>query len=348
MDGMMMTDFSDPDEYYAMFKEIRDRALLGDSEGLPAESFEDFSEMPLTFEEMTAGMRDDLEQVYTLTGTVNRYSADYPVLCRQLERMIKRVGSCCVTKAVLEQEGFEFPRLKDLDLKDLYCMVSFNFRKTRTAYHDSERLKGCADMGLLEQECRLVDLAERLQATEEKIRLIRDGKLKADRMLERARMFRGEKGIQRKREAGRGPLPEKGRALPVIGSVARRMIAEKRAEEKARKEMLKGGSVPGARPLPEARPFTLEEFRPSKEMLDLIRQDEEREAEQARLATERAAGKFPVPSGKKAKKHGKTQKPVRPAPMTEEEMDAAAAEAWAQVIGTPFPFAKGGKAPGRV
>ena len=75
----------------------------------------------------------------------------------------------CVTKAVLEQEGFEFPRLKDLDLKDLYCMVSFNFRKTRTAYHDSERLKGCADMGLLEQECRLVDLAERLQATEEKI-----------------------------------------------------------------------------------------------------------------------------------------------------------------------------------
>ena len=92
MDGMMMTDFSDPDEYYAMFKEIRDRALLGDSEGLPAESFEDFSEMPLTFEEMTAGMRDDLEQLYTLTGTVNRYSADYPVLCRQLERMIKRVG----------------------------------------------------------------------------------------------------------------------------------------------------------------------------------------------------------------------------------------------------------------
>ena len=160
-------------------------------------------------------------------------------------------------------------------------------------------------------------------------------------MLERARMFRDEKGIRRKREAGQGPLPEKGRALPVIGSVARRMIAEKRAEEKARKEMLKGGSVPGARPLPEARPFTVEEFRPSKEMLALIRLDEEREAEQARRVT-------PVPSGKKAKKHGKTQKPGKPAPMTEEEMDAAAAEAWAQVIGTPFPFAKGGKAPGRV
>ena len=83
-------------------------------------------------------------------------------------------------------------------------------------------------------------------------------------------------------------------------------------------------------------------------MLALIRQDEEREPEQARRVTERAAEKSPVPAGKKAKKHGKTQKPVRPAPMTEEEMDAAAAEAWAQVIGTPFPFAKGGRPPGRV
>ena len=145
MDGMMMTDFSDPDEYYAMFKEIRDRALLGDSEGLPAESFEDFSEMPLTFEEMTAGMRDDLEQLYTLTGTVNRYSADYPVLCRQLERMIKRVGSCCVTKAVLEQEGFEFPQLQDLNLKDLYCMVSFNFlgKGLESSLNNSSNATGC-------------------------------------------------------------------------------------------------------------------------------------------------------------------------------------------------------------
>ena len=151
--------FSEIDDFYEQYREMRDRALLGNEDGLTAETFEVFSEAPLTFEEMAAGMREDLEKVYTLTGTLNRYSADYPLVCRQLERMIRRMGSCCVTKAVLEQKGFEFPALKDLNVKDLYCMVSFNFRKTRTAYHDSERLKGCADMGLLELECHFIKIS---------------------------------------------------------------------------------------------------------------------------------------------------------------------------------------------
>ena len=97
---------SEIDEFYTAYRELRDRALLSDRDGLPAESFENFSEMPLTFEEMAAGMRQDLEKVYTLTGSLNRFSADYPLVCRQLERMIRRIGSCCVTKTVLEQKGF--------------------------------------------------------------------------------------------------------------------------------------------------------------------------------------------------------------------------------------------------
>ena len=277
--------FSEIDDFYEQYREMRDRALLGNEDGLPAETFEAFSEAPLTFEEMAAGMRKDLERVYTLTGTLNRYSADYPLVCRQLERMIRRMGSCCVTKAVLEQKGFEFPALKDLDMKDLYCMVSFNFRKTRTAYHDSERMKGCADMGLLELECRWVDLAERLKATEEKIRMVRSGKLNADRMLERAQLFKGEKCIQRKHSDDPGALTGKARALPVIGSVARQMIAERKAGETAMKALTQG--IPGVRPFQEARPFQPAAFPPAKGLNLLPRMEDERDKAEQREMLEK-------------------------------------------------------------
>ena len=282
---------SEIDEFYTAYRELRDRALLSDRDGLPAESFENFSEMPLTFEEMAAGMRQDLEKVYTLTGSLNRFSADYPLVCRQLERMIRRIGSCCVTKTVLEQKGFVFPALNDLNMNDLFCMVSFNFRKTRTAYHDSERLKGCADMGLLELECRWVDLAERLQATEEKIRMIRSGKLNADRLLERAELFKGEKSYSKRHPDDAEALSGGARALPVIGSVARQMIAERKAEEAASKEMMR--PVAGVRTFQEARPFPPEVFRPSKAMKALARQEEETEkAEQREMLAKFSRGEI--------------------------------------------------------
>ena len=66
---------------------------------------------------------------------------------------------------------------QELELQDLYNMVSLNYRKTRSAWQDSVRLQGCADMKLLDLESRWVSLADRLRSTEEKIRLIRDGKI---------------------------------------------------------------------------------------------------------------------------------------------------------------------------
>ena len=277
MEDLMMPGI---DDVFMMYDDLRDRIRQGEEEDLPNESFECFSEDPLTFEEMTAGMREDLEEVYAMTAAISRYSKDYPVLCRRLEQMIKRLGSCCVTKAVLEQKGFEFPSLQDLNIRDLYCLVSFNFRKIRTAYHDSIKKKNCADPGLLELECRWVDLADRLKATEEKIRLIRSGKINTDRMLERASMFKDDSGIRRKQRNGQGAFSERGRSLPVIGSVARQMIAEKKAEEAARKAALKND--PALKPLPGARPFSFPIFRPSKEIQDMIRLDDELEAQRKR------------------------------------------------------------------
>ncbi len=243
--------------------QVRLEEELSSAPEYPAESFEEFSEAPLDFEEMAEALRDDLEKVYELTGTLSRFSPDYPATCRVLEKMIRRLGSYCVTKAVLEQKGFTFPKLRDLDLKDLYCMVSFNFRKTRAAYHDGDRLNNCADMGLLALECRWVDLAEQLKATGEKIHLIRSGKIRADSILERAEMFKGGKE-NRRSSSRRVKGSEKAHSLPVLSSIARLMIAERKKALKAlRSEMSH------ARPFYPPRPFE-----PSREMLEMCLRDE--------------------------------------------------------------------------
>ena len=286
---MEQTDSKTPewyedDEIQKMLNRIEEKKQLESAPEFPEESFEMYSEAPLEFEDMAASLREDLEEVYTLTGTLSRFSPDYPAACRILEKMIRRMGSYCMTKAVLEQKGFEFPALKNLDLKDFYSMVSFNFRKTRAAYHDGKKQQDCADMGLLALECRWVDLAEQLKATGEKIRLIRSGKISADSMLERARMFQGEKGIRRSSSNTRA-ASGKGRSLPVLGSVARQMIAERKEALKAMKEDMR--RIPGIGVFREAQPF-----RPSKQMLALIRQDEEREAAERRASEREMLEKF--------------------------------------------------------
>ena len=264
----MMPDWDTFDDLYARATARREEQFMPNEDGFPAESFEEFSETPLDFEEMAAALRMDVESVYTLTGTLNRYSPDYMCCCKILDKMIRRLGSFCVTKAVLEQKDFEFPSLKDLDLKDLYCMVSFNFRKTRTAFIDGKAKRNCADMGLLDLECRWVDLAEKLKATGEKIRLIESGKINIDSMLEQARIFKGEKAPRREGSGASRPFGTKTRSLPVIGSVARQMIAEKKEAE----DPMDGGV--NYQQFRDARPFPEPVFKPSKEIMALARQDE--------------------------------------------------------------------------
>ena len=264
------------DDLSAAMHMMREERFMPTEDGFPAESFEEFSESPLEFEEMATALRDDLESVYTLTGTLNRFSPDYVNCCRVLEKMIRRMGSYCVTRAVLEQKGFAFPKLKTPDLQDLYSMLSFNFRKTRKAFHDGKAKRNCADMKLLDLECRWVDLAEKLKATGERIRLIQNGKISADAILEREQMFKGGKVSGREASSSR-PLDGKARALPVIGSVARQMIAERKEAEKKEAENARLTGMGGSMNFPafrNVRPFTTPIFRPSKEIMALAQQDE--------------------------------------------------------------------------
>ncbi len=208
-----------------------EEAVLYDADGIRTEGFSRFSEAPLEFEEMSAGLRKDLLEVYEMTGMLNRFSRDYPKCCRLMETLIRRVGSCCVTKAALEHEGVELPGLKDLNLKELYCMVSFNFRKTRAAFHEGNQ-KGCLDVDMLEQECRLTDLAEQLKATEDKIRQIESGRIDIRSIIDRVKTYKGQKGIIRAKQEPRPFLPGKARSLPVFTSVIRKILEERKKNQK--------------------------------------------------------------------------------------------------------------------
>ena len=217
---------------------MSEQPLLYDEDGLPAEAFTAFSEDPLDFEEMTVSLRKNLMQVYELTGTLNRYSRNYPVCCRLMEQLIRRLGSCLVTKAALEYKGVEFSALRDMDIRELYCMVSFNFRKTDAAFREGKEKNRCADMGLLEQQCRLADLAERLKSTEEKIRLIRAGKADIEGLLDRAEMYKGQVSPAREKRENR-QSPAKAPSLPFITSVIAQVLRARKADEKREREMEK-------------------------------------------------------------------------------------------------------------
>ena len=276
MEGYEMPDWMDLDRMILMKNRMQEEALFGDGEEFPAESPDAFSDAPLSFEELTGILQEDLEELYEMTATLNRYSPEYKKVCKQMEELIRHLGSCCVTKAVLEQNGFEFPKLQDLDLHDLYGMVSFNIRKSRTAYLDGKRLKNCADTGLLQLNKSLAVLALQMNATENKIRQIREGKIDTAKMLERVDLYvmTPETKVQKEKKERRAAAA-KARALPVIGSVARQMIAERKAEERAEREEERAQQESLRSTFGTIQPFGAPAiFRPSKSMMELANRDE--------------------------------------------------------------------------
>ena len=245
-----------------------DGPVMIDPFGLPFEPMDEFSDAPLEFEELAETLWKILNDTYILSVKYNRQSPYYPKLCSHLEKDIKQLGSLCVTKAVLEQKDLSFPKLEGLTVKELYAMVSLHFRKCRQAFQDGCDAGKGYDMEMLDWVCRWALLAERLKATEEKIRKIRSGKINVDQLLERAQAFKNEPRGERVR---RDPQEiRKAASLPVIRSFAsqtvrerrkaeRQRIREERAREKAKKKAVSGG-IGGVKPFPPL-PMTPEPLR---------------------------------------------------------------------------------------
>ena len=218
-----------------MTEELRFRAKVGEfpesrmdlkEEHLPLEEFDTFSDDPLDFEECTAALAEDVHQIYIFSRILNRFSEKYQSVSLQLEKGLAKLAGCCVTKAILEQKGYTFPMLENLEIKPLYCAVSLNFRKVHAAVMETTNRNYKMWAQLIDLEFGWHALAERLKATEEKVRNIRNGKIDVDTLIDRIRIFRENKAPtvsdRPRRPAGSG----RPYAYPVSGTVIREMLGK--------------------------------------------------------------------------------------------------------------------------
>ena len=222
---MKNTDLFQKTKYITEVGEFPDNRRNFIDDHLPLEDPELFSEDPLTFEEMTIALWHDVEWNYCFSKILNRFSANYLETCRSTAKGISKLASCCLTKAVLEKKGLSFPLFDNLNIEELYKMVSFNFRKCHAAVDETQNKNYQLWSQLLEMEFNWHTLAERLKATEEKIRNIRDGKINVDSLIRQAEYFRRSSGTAQPRPQGPKLLPpSRAKAFPIMKQEIREAI----------------------------------------------------------------------------------------------------------------------------
>ena len=220
------------------------RGILTDIKAceLPFEPPDEFSNAPFEFENSTENLWEDTQIIYYHSAVENRFSENYLKLCGRLEKNIRRLGSLCLTKAVLEQKGMTFPNLSSLDILELVKMVSFHLRKSHAAFRGIYYDNNFIGMAYLSWEFSWFELGNRLKATEVRIDKIRSGKLNADALLAQTEKFKDEPRSNDRPDKG---IPKSLRlndtALPLDTSLARDILriekeAEKAAAEARRRE----------------------------------------------------------------------------------------------------------------
>ncbi len=289
---------------------------------LPDESLIEFSNAPFEFENTAALLWQDTQTVYVHACTANRFSENYLTFCGMLEKNIKQLGSMCLTKAVLEQNGMSFPNLSEMSIKELVCMVSFHLRKAHAALEGIYQDNHILGMTYLNWEFRWVGLGNRLKATEVKIQNIREGKVNTEPMLKQAETFKGEPRTNTEAAAAgiAKSLRANPSALPINGSMARLMLnkekeAEKQAEavRKERERKIREAErlerqverLLGARPFEPAKPYE-----PTKEMKAMLKQ---LEAEKLRKQIHEEAEALPEPERKESERKESEMPKVEPA-----------------------------------
>ena len=203
-----------------------ENGLTFDPEGM-------YNSAPLEFEEMMGILWHVANSLHYAATRYDRHSTQYFTLLKELEKQIKQLGSFCVTRAVLEKSGAVFPDMEDMTVKELTCMVSLHFRKCALAQRDLQTSEHIVDLNTAGWLFRWAALAGRLQATEEKIRKIREGKINIDSLLERAQVYKDEPKVRKDRSEKRVSPQMRARAFPILKSFARELQKARAEEEKS-------------------------------------------------------------------------------------------------------------------
>ena len=240
------------------FPEETSEEVLTDEFGFAFEAEGIYNSDPIEFEEIVKELWTILISTNNAAVRYNRLSPYYIMLLQRLEKDIKQMGSYCITKAVLEQSGQQFPELDNITVIELYRMVSVHFRKCCMAYKDLRESGKGLDMSTISWVFRWATLAERLKATQDKINNIRSGKIRIETLLAKETVYKGE--TRRHRGHASHPAASLGKAssLPVLKSFTGEVKAiKKRAEKKKQAEQRQAertekpqrrGSSPSFRP----------------------------------------------------------------------------------------------------
>ncbi len=150
-----------------------------DRYGYAFEPLDTFSTEPLGFTETAMRLQAEAGELFRLICKVSRFSPLFIRMSGQFEKMVNQLGSCCITKAVMEQQGDTFDLLEMLTIDKLRGWTALNFRKSYAAFMDSHA-DGRYKPAAFDLSVRWAALDRRLLATAEKIEKIRSGKLNID------------------------------------------------------------------------------------------------------------------------------------------------------------------------
>ncbi len=231
---METSELEKTSEEIRLFLQDAEAPAMAGEEELPYESLDDFSTLPVKFEEQTAVMLERAEDLFVLTQRYNRHSKKYLEACGWLEKSISGLGSACVTRIAMKLDGEELPMLRQLSTKKLFGMASFNFRKINAAIEEDLRAGGEFPLPLMGMLIRYNRMIERLRSTEQRIWKINNREISAYDIQTRARTF-SEKSLNRYHSPKQDEAPEYRQALsyPVISSAVREAECEEAAEAPA-------------------------------------------------------------------------------------------------------------------
>ncbi|MBQ4514622.1 MAG: hypothetical protein II969_16640 [Anaerolineaceae bacterium] len=151
--------------------------VSADDAMLPFESLDDFSTDPVEFNEMAKTMLTRVEAVFDKAVKYNRHSKQYIKTAVQLEKGIKFLASCCLTKIALTMNKTDYPELGQLSTEKLYRMASFHYRKINAALDEYQAKNNDLDDVLLEMQYRYFNLLGRLRSTEVRIYKYQDKRI---------------------------------------------------------------------------------------------------------------------------------------------------------------------------
>ena len=190
--------------------EIKNDAGMNSKNGcgpeLLKEHLSDFSTKGMLYNEITADIMSETEDLFSLSGCCDRFSPQYLKICKTLTKAVDHLGGAYVTKAVLIDYDKPVTGLEPLTAERLNEMISFNFRKCKGALDEIKTTRKIFDLDYFNQMLVFANVMERLRATQYRVLGIHFGVVSDKNIVGRSESF-SKSGSNRGFEARESTYP---------------------------------------------------------------------------------------------------------------------------------------------